>query len=65
MTAGEIALTVMSPCPANSLAKDFAEQISAALLAGSGPSVGLPSLPAIEAMLTMRPYFRAHAVGTP
>src|SRR6516162_4763839 len=64
MTAGEIALTVMSPCPASSLARDFVKQISAALLAEEGPSVGLPSLPAIEAMLTMRPYFRSRMLLT-
>ena len=33
MTAGEMALTVMSPSPATSFASDFVKQITAALLA--------------------------------
>ena len=49
ITAGEIALTVMSPLPASSLASDFVNAMTAALDAESGKSVGLPSLPAIEA----------------
>src|SRR5438874_710156 len=59
MTAGDTALTVMSPAAASSLASDFVKQISAALLAEYGPSAGFPSLPAIDAMLTMRPYLRS------
>ena len=59
MTAGETEFTVMSPCPASSFASDFEKQITAALLAEYGPSVGLPSLPAMEAMLTIRPYLAA------
>src|SRR6516164_1917840 len=64
ITAGEMALTVMSPCPASSLASDLVRAISAALLAEYGPSVGLPSLPAIEAMLMIRPYFFCCMPGT-
>src|SRR5271169_4100605 len=64
MTAGDTAFTVMSPAPATSLARDFVRQMSAALLAEYGPSVGLPSLPAMEAMLTIRPYFRSRMLLT-
>ena len=49
ITAGEMALTVMSPWPATSLASDLVRQMRPALLAEYGPSAGLASLPAIAA----------------
>ncbi len=54
---------VMSPCPATSLAIVLVSAMMAALLAEYGPMVGLPSLPATEAMLTILPYLRARHAG--
>ena len=40
---------------ANSLPTDLVSPMTAALVAEYGTILGLPSLPAIEAMFTMRP----------
>src|SRR6266550_2097186 len=58
MTAGAMQLT-STPEPATSLPIDFVIPITAALLAEYAEAFGLPSLPAIEATLTTRPYPRS------
>src|SRR5689334_18977053 len=45
------------PSVATSLATDFVNAITAAFVDEYGDMLGLPSLPAMDAMLTMRPYF--------
>jgi len=54
MTAGAIELT-RTPVSARSLPNDFVMPITAALLAEYAAAIGLPSLPAIDAMFTIRP----------
>src|SRR5215470_4105040 len=49
---------------ASSLPRDLVSAITAALLALYADAFGLPSLPATEAMLTMRPKLRARIGGT-
>src|SRR5439155_25052269 len=58
MTAGAMQFT-STPQPATSLPSDLVIPISAALLAEYAEAFGLPSLPAIEATLTTRPYPRS------
>src|SRR5439155_1406684 len=57
ITAGDTLLTQMSPLPTSSFDSDFVSAITAALLAEYGPILGFPSLPAMLAMFTIRPYF--------
>src|SRR5215211_531828 len=59
MTAGEIELTQMSPLPTSSFDSDLVSAMTAALLAEYGPIFGFPSLPAMDAMFTIRPYRRS------
>ena len=54
ITAGAMQLTRM-PLPATSLPIAFVIPITAAFDEEYAPAIGLPSLPAIEATLTMRP----------
>ena len=54
ITAGAMQLTE-TPVPAKSLPTDFVSAITAAYDAAYAAAIGLPSLPAIEATLTMRP----------
>src|SRR5947199_10778223 len=54
-TAGAMQFT-STPEPATSFAIDFVIPITAALLAEYAAAIGLPSLPAIDATLTTRPY---------
>ncbi len=54
ITAGAMQLTRI-PLPATSLPIDFVIPITAAFDEEYAPAIGLPSLPAIEATLTMRP----------
>src|SRR6266550_1705319 len=58
MTAGAMQFT-STPQPATSLPSDLVIPITAALLAEYAEAFGLPSLPAIEATLTTRPYCRS------
>src|SRR5256884_1687426 len=58
MTAGAMQFT-STPQPATSLPSDLVIPITAALLAEYAEAFGLPSLPAIEATLTTRPYPRS------
>src|SRR6266568_7860551 len=55
MTAGVMAFT-QTPAVASSLPSDLVSEMTPALDAEYANALGLPSLPAIEAMLTMRPY---------
>ena len=57
ITAGATALTTI-PWVATSLASALVSPMTPALAVEYGTSVGLPSLPAMEAMLTMRPLCR-------
>src|SRR5439155_11164729 len=57
ITAGATALTRI-PWVATSLASALVSPMTPALAVEYGTSVGLPSLPAMEAMLTMRPLCR-------
>ena len=54
ITAGAIAFTRI-PVPATSLPIAFVRPITAAFDDEYAPAIGLPSFPAIEATLTMRP----------
>ena len=63
MTAGAIELT-STPVVASSLASALVIPITAALLAEYALSPGLPSLPAMLAMFTIRPHPRSTIPGT-
>jgi hypothetical protein len=54
ITAGATELT-RTPVPARSLPIDFVMPITAAFEAEYAAAIGFPSLPAIDAMLTIRP----------
>ena len=54
ITAGAMQLTRM-PLPATSLPIDLVTPITAAFEDEYAPAIGLPSLPATEATLTIRP----------
>ena len=62
-TAGATELT-MTPVVASSLARALVIAITAAFDAEYALSLGLPSLPAIDAMLTIRPQPRPTMPGT-
>src|SRR6218665_528061 len=61
--AGVIAFTVMLDC-ASSLPSDLVKRMTAALEALYAEAFGLPSLPATEATLTMRPQLPDSMYGT-
>src|SRR4051794_38019628 len=63
MTAGAIALT-RTPDVASSLPSDLVRPMTAALDAEYGDMSGFPSLPAMLAMLTIRPQPRSRMPGT-
>src|SRR5262245_16590144 len=54
----------MSPFPTNSLDSDLVKAMTVAVPAELGPIFGLPSLPAIDATLTIRPYLRSIIFGS-
>src|SRR6476661_6433563 len=56
LAAAGVTQFTSTPDCANSLPSDLVSEITPALDAEYATALGLPSLPAIEAMLTMRPY---------
>ncbi|NCW82238.1 MAG: hypothetical protein EBV68_10260 [Betaproteobacteria bacterium] len=58
LTAAGVTQLTVTPELASSLPNDFVSPITAALLALYADAFGLPSLPAIEAIFTIRPLAR-------
>ena len=63
-TAAGVTQLTRTPVSASSLPSDLVSAITAALLALYALAFGLPSLPATDAMLTMRPYPACRMTGT-
>src|SRR5882672_9986507 len=64
LAAAGVTQLTSTPVCASSFPSDLVSAITPALEALYATALGLPSLPAIEAMLTMRPYLRLTMWGT-
>src|SRR5262245_17334184 len=63
LAAAGVTQLTRTPDWASSFPSDFVKAMTPALDALYATALGLPSFPAIEAMLTMRPYFFATMCG--